>query len=59
MQVGQLGGLGMPGAVHRAGLADAVLPLDRIAGEIVRRTSEGRCACFCQNPKTPAELIIK
>ena len=28
---------GMPGFVARAGLADAVLPLDRIAGEIVRR----------------------
>ena len=28
---------GMPGAVARAGLADAVLPLDEIAGEITRR----------------------
>ncbi len=29
---------GMPGAVVNAGLADAVLPLDQIAAEIVRRT---------------------
>jgi two-component system, chemotaxis family, protein-glutamate methylesterase/glutaminase len=28
---------GMPGYVARAGLADAVLPLDEVAGEIVRR----------------------
>lgn len=30
---------GMPGAVSKAGLADAVLPLDRLAAEIVRRVS--------------------
>jgi two-component system chemotaxis response regulator CheB len=30
---------GMPGAVCRAGLADAVLPLAEIAGEILRRTA--------------------
>ncbi len=29
---------GMPGAVAKAGLADAILPLDGIADEIVRRT---------------------
>ncbi len=28
---------GMPGYVARAGLADRVLPLDEIAGEIIRR----------------------
>jgi two-component system chemotaxis response regulator CheB len=33
---------GMPGAVARAGLADAVLPLPAIADEIVRRTRLGR-----------------
>lgn len=33
---------GMPGAVVKAGLADAVLPLGRIAGEIVQRVRVGR-----------------
>lgn len=33
---------GMPGAVVRAGLADRVLPLDRIGTEIARRTRERR-----------------
>jgi two-component system chemotaxis response regulator CheB len=33
---------GMPGYVVSAGLADAVLPLDRIAGEILRRAHVGR-----------------
>ncbi len=32
---------GMPGSVAQAGLADAVLPLDQIAGEIVRRVCMG------------------
>lgn len=31
----------MPGAVADAGLADAVVPLDRIAAELVRRTGRG------------------
>jgi two-component system chemotaxis response regulator CheB len=35
---------GMPGEVARAGLADAVLPLDRIADEISRRVAFGRTA---------------
>ena len=35
---------GMPGFVVGAGLADAVLPLDRIAGEILRRAHVGRAA---------------
>jgi len=35
---------GMPGFVARAGLADKVLPLDQIAGEIVRRVSDYRMA---------------
>jgi two-component system chemotaxis response regulator CheB len=33
---------GMPGFVAKAGLADQVLPLDRIGSEIVRRVSRGR-----------------
>jgi two-component system chemotaxis response regulator CheB len=33
---------GMPGAVVRAGLADAVLPLDDLAGEIAARVWRGR-----------------
>lgn len=33
---------GMPGSVARAGLADAVLPLSDIAGEIVARVRHGR-----------------
>lgn len=33
---------GMPGAVVQAGLADHILPLDRIADEIVRETTQGR-----------------
>ncbi len=33
---------GMPGFVARAGLADKNLPLAQMAGEIVRRVSEGR-----------------
>lgn len=33
---------GMPGAVCQAGLADQVLPLEKIADEIVRETLQGR-----------------
>lgn len=32
---------GMPGAVARAGLADKILPLDKIADEIVRQSVQG------------------
>ena len=35
---------GMPGFVARSGLADMVLPLDRITGEIIRRVEVGRPA---------------
>jgi len=35
---------GMPGAVVQAGLADAVLPLDRLASEVTSRVRGGRCA---------------
>jgi two-component system chemotaxis response regulator CheB len=33
---------GMPGAVARAGLAEAILPLEEMAGEITRRAAVGR-----------------
>ena len=33
---------GMPGAVSQAGLADHILPLEKIADEIVRETLQGR-----------------
>lgn len=33
---------GMPGSVARAGLADKVLPLEQLAGEIVKRARAGR-----------------
>jgi two-component system chemotaxis response regulator CheB len=33
---------GMPGFVARAGLADQILPMDWIAGEIARRVGQGR-----------------
>jgi two-component system chemotaxis response regulator CheB len=35
---------GMPGNVAQAGLADKILPLEQLAGEIVRRTRAGRTA---------------
>ncbi|QJW98026.1 protein-glutamate methylesterase/protein-glutamine glutaminase [Frigoriglobus tundricola] len=35
---------GMPGSIVRAGLADNVVPLDQLAGEIVRRVRAGRDA---------------
>ncbi len=34
----------MPGRVAQAGLADAVLPIGEVAGELVRRTASGRPA---------------
>lgn len=33
---------GMPGAVAKAGLCDAVLPLDQIAAQVVRVSEMGR-----------------
>jgi len=33
---------GMPGHVTQAGLSDSVLPIDRIAGEIIQRVGQGR-----------------
>jgi two-component system, chemotaxis family, protein-glutamate methylesterase/glutaminase len=38
---------GMPGAVARAGLADVVLPLDRLGPEIVRRVLKSRSPSVC------------
>jgi len=37
---------GMPGFVSRAGLADAAMPLDGLAAEIVRRLGVGRDAAM-------------
>jgi two-component system chemotaxis response regulator CheB len=36
---------GMPGAIAGASLADAVVPLDRLAGEITRRLPSGALSC--------------
>ncbi|WP_226586290.1 chemotaxis-specific protein-glutamate methyltransferase CheB [Microseira wollei] len=36
---------GMPGIVANSGLAEKVLPLDEIAGEIISRVCEGRVYC--------------
>jgi len=33
---------GMPGSIARAGLADAVLPIDQLATEVLRRVSPGK-----------------
>ena len=41
---------GMPGYVAQAGYADAVVPLDQIAAEIVRRTPAGRPFTFVKAP---------
>jgi two-component system chemotaxis response regulator CheB len=38
----------MPGAVVGAGLADEVLPLDRIAGHLVNRLRVGRSAAVAR-----------
>jgi two-component system chemotaxis response regulator CheB len=39
---------GMPGAVVGAGLADEVLPLDKIAGYLVTRVRVGRSAAVAR-----------
>jgi two-component system, chemotaxis family, protein-glutamate methylesterase/glutaminase len=46
---------GMPGAVCRAGLADAVLPLDQLGPEIVRRVLKGRSPSVYGVPGTKVE----
>jgi len=43
---------GMPGYVALAGLADKVLPLDQIAGEIVRRVSLWRASAGARQRET-------
>lgn len=45
---------GMPGFVARAGLADAVLPLDKLAGEILRRVWIGRAGSPAMNSSASA-----
>ena len=39
---------GMPGFVARAGLADAVVPLQELRAEIVRRVAVGRDPAFVE-----------
>jgi two-component system, chemotaxis family, protein-glutamate methylesterase/glutaminase len=39
---------GMPGAVVGAGLADEILPLDRIAAHLVNRVKSGRPAAVAR-----------
>jgi two-component system chemotaxis response regulator CheB len=39
---------GMPGAVVGAGLADEVLPLDRIAAHLISRVRSGRSAAVAR-----------
>jgi two-component system chemotaxis response regulator CheB len=46
---------GMPGFVARAGLANSVLPLGEIAGEIVRRTFAGNPHSFHMSSATPVK----
>lgn len=41
---------GMPGAVAKAGLADAILPIDDIAGEILRRVRGALHAATARKP---------
>jgi len=45
---------GMPGYVAREGLADAVLPLDRIAAEIDRRVRAGGAVVRRPSPTSGA-----
>jgi two-component system chemotaxis response regulator CheB len=47
---------GMPGAVVAAGLADRVLPLGSIAGDLVHRTAVGRLPRLPGAPVIPAPL---
>lgn len=46
---------GMPGFVTNAGLADKVLPLDQLAGEIVQRLSRNRISSRIVADRTPLE----
>jgi two-component system chemotaxis response regulator CheB len=45
---------GMPGLVSRAGLAEATLPLDRLAQELTRRTQAGRSVRHTETPSVAA-----
>jgi two-component system chemotaxis response regulator CheB len=47
---------GMPGVVARAGLADAVLPLDQLGPEIVRRVLKGRSPSISGVPGVKASI---
>jgi two-component system chemotaxis response regulator CheB len=48
---------GMPGEVARAGLADAVLPLERVAAEITRRVAVGRPPTTAPSASTGAARV--
>ncbi len=50
---------GMPGFVAKAGLADCILPLPEIAGEIVRRVNRGRRALGYATPVSSAQEPVK
>jgi two-component system chemotaxis response regulator CheB len=47
---------GMPGAVARAGMADAVLPLEQLGPEMVRRVLKGRSLSVPGIPSPVAEV---
>lgn len=47
---------GMPGAVARAGLADAVLPIEQLGPEMVRRVVKGRSLSLPGIPAPVAEV---
>jgi two-component system chemotaxis response regulator CheB len=50
---------GMPGFVAKAGLADRVLPLAEIAGEIIRRVNRGRRTSSVASPERSAASAMQ
>ncbi|WP_336030506.1 protein-glutamate methylesterase/protein-glutamine glutaminase [Geodermatophilus sp. FMUSA9-8] len=49
---------GMPGAVTQAGLADEVLPLDRVAEAITRHLASAQARALPGTPPQPAHLTL-
>ncbi|MGY1652290.1 protein-glutamate methylesterase/protein-glutamine glutaminase [Geodermatophilus sp. SYSU D01119] len=49
---------GMPGAVTQAGLADEVLPLDRVAEAITRHLAPAQARALPGSPPQPAHLTL-
>ena len=47
---------GMPGAVARAGMADAVLPLEQLGPEMVRRVLKSRSPCLSGAPAASLDI---